>query len=399
MKKVLYVSYGGAHANSLRFVFHAVKKYKNIKQTVISLTVADKVFDRSLVPYKHMSDYLEFFKEKDDIINIGEELAKKVHNPKSGVSYDETVAYMGLGMWDLINRIGKKEAEKAFEKKERESFSPINVFRRIFDIEEPDILVVSVVERFEEAAAFVANERGIPVIRVATGHIILKAKYDCIICVMNENAKKRAINEGVAKEESFKVTGNPVLEDSVKPDYKLISETKRMFNCESFKNIVLFLPTNNQPENPKILVALDKMAQRNRETLFIVKTHPNEDKNRYADYIKNMIYLQEYPMNPLLHIADVAIITESTAGLEATMAGVPLINVIIDGHETCPGWDLSEYNIATKVNNLSELEDRIRMCLNNKSEVYLKLKKGREEFENIKDSANNIAKVIMDYLA
>lgn len=58
MKKVFYVSYGGGHANISRFIYKELEKDPQVEQEVLSLTVADKIFDRSAFTYKYLTDYL-----------------------------------------------------------------------------------------------------------------------------------------------------------------------------------------------------------------------------------------------------------------------------------------------------------------------------------------------------
>ena len=162
-----------------------------------------------------------------EILRLGEELAESAHNPNSDVPYEQTVAYMGCGMWDLVKRFGEDEARRMFSEKERKSFYPIEVMKNILSYVKPDVLVITCEVRMEGAAAFAANEMGIPTVRITDFPLFKNLKSPAITCVMNEFSKNYAINTLGLSEDSFVITGHPVFEDDLTVSKEDLFDTKR----------------------------------------------------------------------------------------------------------------------------------------------------------------------------
>lgn len=392
MKKVFYVSYGGGHANISRFIYKEMEKDPDVEQEVLSLTVADKIFDRSNVPYRHLTDYLNLAfspEDKKEILRLGKELAESAHNPNSDVPYKQTVAYMGCGMWDLVKRFGEDEARKMFAKEERKAFWPIEAMRAIFSYVKPDVLVVTCEVRMEGAAIDVANELGIKVVFVSDMPSAIVSNKPDYVCVINEYSKKYALENYKVDESRIVVTGQPVFEDDLNIENENIQKAKEDFDVDH-KKVILYLAASGRADDRQIVSELDRLADIEKDYRVIIKIHPNFPEDMYNLKYNKAVITKNYKLNALLHMCDVAITIVSTAGLEAAIVGKPLIHAVLTPEQ----FDCTVFGVSERVSDVSELKETIEKCLDKNSEVYKRLEIGRKHFEMKRNCSKNIADVI-----
>lgn len=392
MKKVFYVSYGGGHANISRFIYKELEKDPQVEQEVLSLTVADKIFDRSAVPYRHLTDYLDLAfspEDKKEILRLGKELAESAHNPNSDVPYEQTVAYMGCGMWDLVKRFGEDEARRMFSEKERKSFYPIEVMKNILSYVQPDVLVITCEVRMEGAAAFAANEMGIPTVIVTDFPVFEKLNSPATYCVMNEFSKNHAVNNLGIPEDSIVITGQPVFEDDLRVTDKEIEMAKNAINFIKGDKIILFIAYSDQPETPEIINLFDKMSCNHKEWNLVIKLHPNNSVG-YQSPNNRISIIRDMNIVPLLHLCDVAITYASTAGIEAALLEKPLICV----RDRNLAFDFTTLCISEDIEELSALESSISDCLDDNSKVIKRLREKRIGFENKEHALENVVRTI-----
>lgn len=392
MKKVFYVSYGGGHANVSRFIYKSLEDNPNIEQEVLSLTVADKIFNRSKIPYKHLSDYLDLafsLEDKEQILTLGKEIAETAHDPSSDVSYKETVAYMGCGMWDLYKRFGENEAIRMFEEQERMAFYPIEAMKNILLYVKPDVLVITCEVRMEGAAAFAANEFGIPTVLVTDFPIFNNLKSPATICVMNEFSRDYAIKELDIPEKNVVITGQPVFENDLMVSDGKIAEAKELINFSDDKKVIMYLPGPRKIRTQQVLDLFEQYLYNHQDWIFILKQHPN-DSWEYSTDNNRIFIFKNIDVAPLLHVADVIVTYNSTAGLEAAIVGKPVISVFDD---TSP-FDFSILGVSKKITSISKIEDAVIDCLDKDSMTNAVLAEGRKKFTCKPNATENIAEII-----
>lgn len=390
----MFVSYGGGHANIARLVYKELEKYNNIELKVLALTMAGKIFDQYHIPYVTISYYLDLFEDKEQIITYGQALAKEHWNKKSGITYEDSVAYLGLGYRDLVKTYGKEKAENLFKSEERKSFWPVDVMKTILANESPDALIITCGVRSEGASGVAANMLNIPVIRIADLPTYESSNCECMLCVMNEYAKRYAIEKYNTEENRIVITGQPVFEDNLKIDPNEIEVCKKEIRWHSFNKMVLYLEEPGLQETQDVENKLKEIAQTKENTLFVFKLHPNQDCDKSIWISNNILVVRDLLLKNLLYLCDLAITKDSTAGLEAVLLGKALINILFNESIL----DYSEYGISKKVTNLEHLSEIVDECFDKKSETYLKLQEGRKSFYNKQYAARNIVKVIFDEL-
>jgi hypothetical protein len=110
LKTILFVTYGGGHAQMVWPVVNALKQNQRLIDgehaiRVLALPAAKAILDRNDVPSFSFADYFDDV-EDADARAWGEELAKIHHSPASGIDIRESIAYLGLSYKDLVDRLG-----------------------------------------------------------------------------------------------------------------------------------------------------------------------------------------------------------------------------------------------------------------------------------------------------
>jgi UDP-N-acetylglucosamine 2-epimerase len=392
LKKIMFVSYGGGHANIARLIYQGLKKRNDVEIKVLALTVAGKIFDQYHVPYKTSSCYLDLFEDMEQIRNYGQRLAQTCWNQESGIAYEDSVAYLGFGYRDLVGKYGEEKAEYLFQQKERKAFWPEDVMKTILLYEKPDALVITCGVRSEGAAGTAANRLGIPVIRIADLPTYDPSNCDCMLCVMNEYARQFAIKEFRIKEEKITITGQPVFEDNLVINKDSLDESRHKIRIDSFDKMILYLEEPGVEETKEVEKCLKEIAAVRTDLLFVFKMHPNQDLDKNYWESDNILVVRDFRLKDLLFLCDLAITKDSTAGMEAVLMGKPLINLMLSDSIL----DYSEYRISERVLNLTQLPVAINECLDEESEIYLNLKRGRESFANKQNAVENIIEVILN---
>ena len=324
------------------------------------------------------------------IIKYGEKLAEKQFNPNSGCSYEDTVAYFGLGYGELVEQYGPEEAERIFADNGRKVFCPVNVMKTILEYEKPDALVITCGVRSEKAAGLAANILGIPVIRIADLPAFEETGCECVTCVMNEYAKKYAISHLHLDPKKVIITGQPVFEDNLKVEQGIIDKIYHQLKVNDYHKFILYLDEPGLVESGQIEDKLLEIATSHQDWLFVIKLHPNQNLNESMYLRENIYKVKNIDLKALLYLCDVAITKDSTTGLEAVLVGAPLINILLS--ETY--LDYSEYGISEKVMDLKDLEKAICECLDFDSMTFRRLEDGRKSMSNYENAAANIVDVI-----
>ena len=211
--KIVIVTYGGGHVAMLVPIIKKLQK-NNLKLIVLGLTTAGSVLEKNCIPYVGFADLLE--SDNQYARKWGEKLVNKKTLHKL-VSYEESVAYMGLSYVDLELDCGKDQAAKLYEKHGRQAFNPKQTIRRFLKKESPDLLISTNSPRAERASIEVSKELNIPSICLvdlfALQEIkwIGKKEFANKVCVLSSSVKKMLTNAGRNKE-NVVVTGNPAFD-------------------------------------------------------------------------------------------------------------------------------------------------------------------------------------------
>lgn len=308
----------------------------------VALTTGGAYFTRQQLPFKGFKDYLRASDE--EALVWGERLASTMHTDASGIAREESVAYLGLSYQDLVTRHGAEKAAQLWAEKKRHAFLPISVMERIFDEEQPDIVVTTNSPRSEHAAVLVANARGIPSLSMIDlfgfkDFHVLEAQY---LCVLNEIAKANVIKEGTATTvpDHIFVTGNPAFDLAF--DYRGPKDTAwrdtHFPAVARYSKAVLwadmpgyFLPgrkselyLRSQAEIEFDLGVILQASIDNRCALMI-RPHPSQDIDFFRAWCarspEHVFFAGDVPLYPLINSIDALVVYNSTVAIETLLTG------------------------------------------------------------------------------
>ena len=368
MKKILFISYGGGHVNSLLPV---AKSMKSRGHSVIffALTTAANVLKDTDIPYKTFSDYFN----KRHIKDVGKTLIDTVD--EKVISAEDSEIYLGQNYIDLIEEYGKTKAEKLYKKSGRLIFNPIKSMTEVIKDINPDILVTTSSPRSERASVYAANKLGIKSIALSDLFVERPLKwfsdpnFGTKICVLNSFAKETLIKNG-RREQDIVITGNPAFD-------KLVSRSKQQKNNKKTHNRVMwasqpepkyFHETNSfgDPKLPlKIEAELIKIFEHRKDLQLVVRNHPNEDQRDYPKHVE--ISEKTEDLSKALDRIDLLITCTSIVGFEALILGKGFISV--DMSVLSKMLPFSKYGYSSGVNKIENIENAINDFYSNSNKI------------------------------
>lgn len=395
-KKILLASYGGGHANMILPVFKSLQQRSDISPELMAFTGARFLFDESHVPYFSFKDTLEFQTSKRAAA-LGRQL---VDNTTSLLPTEETIAYMGSSMEDLIQTHGETEAFELFNTHGRSAFLPVAFFKALLIREKYNLVVTTNSPRSEKALVYAAQELGIPTVVIVdlfdqrefadrTAH----PGYGTRICVLNEYVKNEMIKLGRPADEIV-VTGNPAFDKLAAPE--LQSEATEIRHARNWgdKKIILWARGNDLESlelSPIVEQRLADFARTSPDTILVIRPHPNENLTSLEFPRNAFVSTRHDPLPPLLQAADVVITMLSTVGLEGALLGKPLVQLRMTKNSHASPY--VELGVAIGASSLEEMIDCVSTHLNEGQRS-----KNRNWSNTLGKAAANVSQVIQTLL-
>jgi hypothetical protein len=375
-RKIVFVTYGGGHVNMLVPVIKELQKRLDLDLVVMGLTTAKAVLESNDISCIGFKDLL---KDNNDYAREwGEKLVNRdaVHNL---VSYEESIAYMGLSYVEMEHRLGAESANNSYKEKGRAAFLPINVLEEFLHDVKPDLVVTTISPRAEEAAVYASRNIGVPCICLVDLFAIPSLKrasqlsYADRVCVISDDVKNLMVSFG-RDAQSIVVTGNPAFDKLRDSEINQKVEQLRMKKKWEGKKVILWasqiepnkfhngikgnssLPLEIERELIDFTTAMDDFH-------LVIRPHPNESYEREHNNPCVEICDNDIPLNVLLKAVDIVVIMTSTIGLEARLLGTPVVSVDLSVFSNDTPY--SKLKISTGVSSLSDLGDALLNVLNN----------------------------------
>ena len=377
-KKVLFVTYGGGHAAMIVPVIRSLEKYTDIEIESLALTTGGAYFKRHGLPYKGYKDFIT--PEDTQALEYGEKLSAIHHNPESGIDEEETIAYLGLSYFELVQQHGEEKAAELWEKNGRGAFLQLKTLERIIRQIKPDMVVATNSPRSEQAAIEVANKLKIPTLSMQDlfglfNWIQPQADYISVISqVVIDNIRK---DKGIREGQKFLITGNPA--------FDLAFEHRGEINYAWREENLPSLPKNAKallwldedcylhPKTGALLRMSDEYIVNNLEQLakatktnngyLLVRPHPSQSKVFFRKWIEesgynNIIFAGDVPLYPLLNACDAVAFYTSTVGSEALLMKCPVIQ--LDYYLGNKNSLLGQWGVARLAKSPEDLPEMIR---------------------------------------
>lgn len=406
MGKVLFVSYGGGHINIINLLVEKMIM-SNIDFKVLALTTAYNI-SSSLYGTKYIkkiTDYKNIFLKNIEKINYyGNLLLEENFNVSSGISKEDTIFYLGISMFDLVEKYGEDKAFQLYNTKKRQAFLPINTMEEILKYEDISLVVTTTSPRFEEASLIAANELGIETLQILDlfGEFYPLPRANHIVC-MNKYVSDYLKNNGLTSSNYYHF-GQPAIENTVKKILDLNKEalkkelglngnktllyatgTPNVYNEDfSFHSFVGYETINNN------IFSIFEFLYEKFDINIIVRLHPNEDLNDYkkwfdkysfVKYINDKCNLQES-----LAVCDILLNQASTVSLEAIFSGKDVFTFKYHLNKTYPAPFMYEPFIFS--DGFEQLKSNLSLYFDDKLPTI--------KFENFlpSNSVDNILKLI-----
>jgi hypothetical protein len=380
IKTVLFVTYGGGHAQMVIPVMHELEGRSDIRMEALALTTAGPLFERERLPHRGFKDFITAHDK--DAINWGNKLAETHHNPDSGIEEAESIAYLGLSYWDLVTRFGEAEAAQLWHTKDRHAFLPLTVMERVIGQLKPDMVVTTNSPRSERAALDVAQALGIDTLCMVdlfgyTQFYVLKADY---FTVLNERVIDNLLASGVKADRTrFLVTGNPAF-DSICNHCGPVDHRWRQTQFPDLPPdapcvLWIDMPAYFCPQPPNLWVRSEKdilfdlenlacAAAENRCAL-LVRPHPSQGSSFHKAWVerapKHVFFAGDVPLYPLLNAMDVVVAYSSTVTVQALFMRRRVIQLRYKSGDG--GMPLAEWGMAWQVKKPEELSQRLHEAL------------------------------------
>lgn len=359
MRKLLCVTYGGGHVRACLPVLRELRQ-RGWHIDLLALTTAyESAVKAGFRPWRAKDLLVE---TDEELVSCGRALSRD-YPPNASVPLDETIAYLGFGFRDLCLTYGPKEAGRRINERGRSGFEHRLLASRAIDRFAPDIVLATNSPRAEWAAIAEAQRRSIPALVIndllasASNLWLHDPAYADEIFVLNDFVRARLVQSGHAPEKII-VTGNPAfagLHDL---------RERRMRRAANAHPTIVYasqpLPKQDEAHHSAMKCLIHELACRRKEWIFRVRLHPNE--NAAGAWLgPPVIHDADASLEADLMAADVLITHGSTVGMEASIAGVPVILQLGSGVSEDVRYD--QLGIAVPNRELKHLENTISRVL------------------------------------
>lgn len=333
----LFVCYGGGHVKALLPVAERVRALGLAEPLMLALTTAAPLARAAGLPTIGFRDLVE--PGDGPALAAGARLADALE--VKAAEREESVAYLGLSYADLERRLGASAAAAQYAREGRLAFLPLTVLERALRRFQPALVLATNSPRAEQAAIESARALGIPslclldLFGIWERARLARPDYADALCVLNEAVRAEFIAAGRPREH-IHVTGNPAF-DSLR-DPALPAQGAALRRAAGFEaHHVLLLATSPEPVQVsgiegrgdptwprRIEQRLIDIVRADPRLALWLRRHPSEppaDEIAALAHPRIRVCTADVPLHAWLHAGDEVLVTVSTVGVEAAMAG------------------------------------------------------------------------------
>lgn len=394
MTRIMLVAYGGGHAALLAPVAQALIA-KGHCVTFLALTTARAALDRLGIPSIGFSNLPEAI--DTDALRWGHEIAGDL-TVAGPVSSEETLAYLGASFRDLVDEYGEDQARRRYSESGRQAFLPVATMRRVIKRIAPELVIATNSPRAERAAILAAGQLGIPSICAVDLFALQEVQwigqpgYATRVCVLNDSVRSMLLTYG-RKSEEVVVTGNPAFDRLTAPETAQAgAQLRQARSWDDGKKTVLWASQIEPEKHPFTDVYGDITLPRRVEShlrdivaadenlRLVVRYHPSE-RIAFKSGVRVDLSPVSEPIATLLHAVDVVVVTASTVGLEAALAGRPVIS--IDNSIFTPDTQYHAMGVSRGLRHLQDLRAALDEALMGLGPAFGQSKTGKTATQNV----------------
>lgn len=333
----LFVSYGGGHVKALLPVAQRVRELGLAQPVYLALTTAAPVVRDAGIPVIGFRDVMTAADEPAR--SRGEQLAAQLQ--VQAADRAESVAYLGLSYVEMEHRLGPQAAAQQYRRYGRQAFLPLGVLERVIGQHQPALVVTTNSPRAERAALQAARAMGVPsvclvdLLGILERDLLAQPDYADALCVLNEAVRDRLVGAGRPAQD-VRVTGNPAFDTVNDPALVAAGVAYRHQAGWEALHVCLYASSPEPVSSPGVAGTGDPLLPRRIEQALIaaveanptlalwVRRHPSEavaDEVARADHPRIRVSPAQMPLHACIHASDEVIVTMSTVGVEAALAG------------------------------------------------------------------------------
>lgn len=344
----LFVAYGGGHVKALLPVAQRAQAQGLARVVFLALTTAAASAREAGVTTYGFADLLE--PSDTQALQHGERLVQTLS--VQAAQREESVAYLGLSYAELEADVGASEAATRYAQYGRQAFLPVRVLERAIRRWQPACVLATNSPRAERAALLAARRQGVPSVCLLDlfglweRDWLVRPDYADALCVLNPQVAASLVAAG-RPAGHIHVTGNPAFDTIHDPAVIAQAQALRREAGWSAQRVVFYASSpepdevtgisgRGDPAWPRrIETQLIETVQRDPALALWVRRHPSEapaDEIEAAGHPR--IRVAQGPLHPYLHACDEVVVTVSTVGVEANLAGREVTQVrgsILDG--------------------------------------------------------------------
>jgi hypothetical protein len=369
--------------------------------TFLALTTAQAMLDGLGIPSIGFRDIPEALEAEAQ--HWGRELIEGMHGGPVGA--EEAVAYLGANFRDLVEELGEAAARKRYAEAGRHAFLPLATLRRVIKRLAPGLVLATNSPRAERAAILAAGELGIPSICAVDLFALQEVQwigqpgYASKVCVLNKAVRQMLIEHG-RKPEEIEVTGNPAFDRLSEHEAKYAgARLRNRRGWNDGRKVILwasqiepvrhpFADRVGEPDLPRhIEQELRKIISADPNFRLVVRYHPSE-RVEFVPEPRVEHSPSSEPIAALLNAVDLVVVTASTVGLEAAIAGRPVIS--IDMSIFTPDTNYASLGVSHGIGAINEISDAIRAVLAQSTKKFGYEKSEKSATQEVLEVMNNL---------
>lgn len=373
-KNLLFVCYGAGHAEIVIPLYNEALK-RDFNPRVLALTTAYKKMADLNIDCISLNSLLKLF--PSEALDIGQILAAGI--PKNDlVPLPETIAYLGLGYWDLKTKFGPNVAEQKYKELGRKAFCQTLVAEKILEHLKTDICITTSSPRMEEAFIKSSKKLGVSCYMVLENFNLpdYQGKFchndyaDLVFC---SNQKNKDLLTGMGRSsEDLIVSGNPAFEKNTTPEALSSGKSFRSQHIDTYSKIIVFAMAPQSSRFYEFDKAIFNKLIKETAALnykLILRPHPSDLDFKLQETFDHVLISSKEPINQLLNSCDVLVTQVSTVGQEAHQMGIQTIHVLSESLNETHGYSYEGFGkkiIGLKTSILDNKINTVADDFNNK---------------------------------
>ncbi|MBM5796680.1 MAG: hypothetical protein FJ060_00670 [Cyanobacteria bacterium K_Offshore_0m_m2_072] len=342
MSKILFVTYGAGHVEIVLSLLPRLQEL-GVATTVLALTTAAPRLRREGCDFRTCCDYLPA-PGYELACEIGEQLSKELWLDDSGITKDESCAYLGVSMVDLIADHGAEIAWRLYSDHGRRAFCPTRFLRHVLQHEQPSLVLTTCRVRMELAALLAARQIGCRSVLIedlfgfsllgeksihAFSQLPPSVEWPDEVIVLNQQVKDRLVKAGFPAT-AVHAMGQPVFSDWL----ARYDATEPCSSVNQWRRqgrpVIAYAAPARRDVLQRHLALMVTLAMQNPGWDIVVKLHPSVSTASVQvelDHgLDNLLVLPgDLDSLPVVKASDLLIVFRSTLGLLALFAGLPLL--------------------------------------------------------------------------